>query len=297
MPNGETPAPLDGNGEHCHSWAEIFSDTAATIRLAIFVILLAVVIVVIVVVVENLTRSQVDKLTGRLTVEQGSSGLSISYTTNDTESVILSVPASELWFDSNLALAPGETVVVRAAGRVHLSIVRLVDSARCTSSQSYRWVGPEGYDEPTSLAGDEKRHALLLDPDSKFGVLLAFLQSGTDPTPDRDHPRVPHDRIIRVGPERVFTNTSKENAHLWLAVNDQVLSNTPEARKAFVLTQNELDRRYNHTDDCGNKFARRTVKIQEGLFDKLVAAHYWAVWYDDNIGTYQVAVQRRKPKK
>lgn len=220
---------------------------------------------------------------GRVAVEFHGGSTVFSVNQEPTKAFFL-LSASQLWADTGLEIQPGSEVRITATGKINLAVHRLVDAALNKTAGAEDWTTADG----VKLRGllDQQRKPLLILPEANFGCLLAYVgPQGEDvPGPINARPS----GIYAVGTSGLvrYNDERGRPGHLFLTINDGVLSNTPQAHNAFVGTQAALNERYPPVD------GKPTVILekQEQWWKSIVQRQRWEQWFDDNIGEILVHV-------
>lgn len=207
-------------------------------------------------------------------VEFTSSGGIIFHSRNNIKSATIMVPASQGWMDTKFVLKPNETIKFNASGRVHLAISHLIDFSRKEEKPDIGWVGPNGsaYQPDAENDEEELRRMLLVDPDAPIGKLLALLRKPDEPSPGIENARP--GEIFKVGEDGTVTNDSKEDATLWLTVNDMYLNDTKDAQEAYI----------------GSVKDEKKQKERLEAWQRIKKQKYWNLWFEDNIGQFLVKI-------
>jgi hypothetical protein len=187
----------------------------------------------------------------------------------------LLVSASDIWIDTGLDLLPNGEINITATGKATLAIHRLVESAQEDTIPNHGWVGPEG-GIPDSKTRSFRR-SLLVEPNAEEGSLLAWFSKNGDVKPSKINPRPSEGgRLIQfVGNNSTLKNENNYPVRLWLTLNDAVLDSEKTSETAYKENKN------------GKKINSK--------WDYIKAHNYWNVWYDDNVGFYQIQVQYNYP--
>lgn len=212
----------------------------------------------------------------------------IFFSENSQKTGSFLLPASSGWINTGFILKSGETIDIRASGRIHLGLEQLVAAAETDTKPKYAWSAPDGnpFDsnsENKSLQNHSKNSNLknfLVDPNAKIGMLLGFLakkELTEIEEPGENNPRPKG--IIRIGNARDgIKNDDTEDRELWLTINDIYLSE--EAKEAYI-----------------NKYTVDNKKEREEQWDKIKKQKYWRLWFDDNIGEYLINITFQNQQK
>ncbi|MEP0874000.1 hypothetical protein NDA01_30305 [Trichocoleus desertorum AS-A10] len=182
--------------------------------------------------------------------------------------------ASDLWAPTGLKLNPRQSVQITASGRANLGIHRLVEAAQKDTYPTIGWTGPTGNLSSPSEVKNTYRQDLKIEPQAADGTLLAYLHQGGEPEPSRENPL--RDKAIVVGASGKITNDKPVPVTIWLVINDAVLENSEQSRLAFVNPEN-----------TANSDTRKSAE-DEKRWKYIQQRQYWNLWFDDNVGFYQV---------
>jgi len=207
----------------------------------------------------------------------------------DKASLLLS--ATDLWTNTGIILQPNESVFVSASGRVNLAIHRLSESGFLDVRPRHLWIGPDGQKGAFQEVKLSYQKLLKICPEADAGTLLAYLHRDGDPKPGKDNPRP--DNIIVLGSKCRIVNKTDTECTLWLVVNDAVLEDDDRSRNAYLQIEDDSDPKiyyppsgfegaYNANDP------RSWAPIHR--WEYIVKHQYWQIWYDDNIGFFQVQI-------
>jgi hypothetical protein len=258
----------DGKPAESHSWVEIFKGNWILARFLFGV--------VFVVVVSGLTLYKaISALRPTIGVNSQQGTITLSGFGQPDKAVLL-LPASQLWVDTGIDVSAKQRVRVSCGGAVHLAVHRLVESAKNpTEPLHHVWGGPDGNpseDRPI----DVSRQKMLVEPNAKIGVVMAFIKAPSDAAPGPSNPK-PHGIQI-VGRENYVQGTGR----LYLTVNDLIFEDTRENREAFIGSQDIVDASYGK----GLRSLDDLSKEWEGLKKN----QRRLAFYDDNIGDFLVQV-------
>ena len=214
----------------------------------------------------------------------------------DKASLLLA--ASELWMNTGLVIEPKQTVLITASGRASLAIHLLVDAARFDFRPRHSWVGPEG--AGNNSAPDVRptyRNQLRIKPTAQDGVLLAYLQKKGDAIPSIDNPRP--EPIFVVGASNEFRNDTDDPRILFLVINDAILNNSDESAKAYFEVDDLNDAKLKKRDGRFKNFDPQNPESWTPLerWDYVRGQRYWNLWFDDNMGYYQIQIDFKPPVK
>jgi len=200
----------------------------------------------------------------------GEGGFVIKAGNSETMSFLLS--ASSPWANTGYQIVAGDSLTIRASGRVCMAVHRLIEHAQKDTRPEHAWVGPSGMtDEMRVLRKmrDTCRQRYLIEPDLPYGALLGGISTdGTVQEPDT---------VFLV--KDSFDGIAPGSGYLWFAVNDVIL-NPRNVRAAY--------------DTCGTLDPQDTLARTA---NDIQSERYWDIWYDDNIGSYLVRVQTSRKRE
>lgn len=207
----------------------------------------------------------------------------------DKASLLLS--ATDLWTNTGIILQPKESAIVSASGRVNLAIHRLAESGFLDVRPPYLWVGPDGQKSGFQEVKLSYQKHLKISPEADAGTLLACLHRDGDPKPGKDNPRPK--KIIVVGSRCRIVNKTDAAGTLWLVVNDAVLENDERSRRAYLGIEDDSDPKiYYPPPGFQGAYSANDPRSwsPKQRWQYIVKHQYWQLWYDDNIGFYQVQI-------
>lgn len=207
----------------------------------------------------------------------------------DKASLLLS--ATDLWTNTGITLQPKESAIVSASGRVNLALHSLAEAGFLDVRPRHLWVDPDGQKGDLHEVKLSYQKRLKISPKADAGTLLACLHREGDPKPGKNNPRPGN--IVVVGSKCSILNKTDTECTLWLVVNDAVLEDDDRSRHAYLEIEDDSDPKiyypppgfegaYNANDP------RSWAPIQKWQY--IVKNQYWQLWYDDNIGFYQVQI-------
>jgi hypothetical protein len=208
---------------------------------------------------------------------------------------------------------------------------RLVDSAITDRRPAQQWLGPDGGpllqdtgDEPPKK--DTQRENLLLFPRQstlefqRYGLLVGVLVpvGTTELLPSKDNPKPAG--VMEIGSKNTIRNTTDKVCEIWMAINDAVIVSDPaakldEGKKIYVETMRaELVkeesvkiaamrdglRKHGLIKDVPSDVDIKAEQAQieasakeaaEKRWEYIERNGYWNLWYDDNIGGYEVTCE------
>ena len=231
--------------------------------ITLFLGLIAVLVVSAIVIYHHITKSS--DVTITFTNKGG-----VVFQTLDTRMGSFLLPASAGWVNTGFTINPGERVRIQSFGRVHLSMGRLLRDSK-NNRVARGWSSPDGF----PYTEDILRKSLLVAPDANKGMLLGYLGAadyGDEIKPSKDNPRP--GKILKLGGDKTFRNTTKETQELWLTVNDYYLNK--EAEKAYFSGEDARQQLKDGTDRAS--------------WEYIVKNEYWELWFDDNLGEYLINI-------
>lgn len=205
--------------------------------------------------------------------------------------------ASDLWANTGLVLKPGQGVSVTASGRANLAVHRLIDAAVQDVRPRQGWMGPGGGGASAPEVKDTYRRDLKIAPKSQDGVLLACLHKQGEDLPGKDNPKPSN--LIVVGDSGVVVNSFSEPRTIWFVINDAVLDDSDVSRRAYLEIEKDNDQKVDARPDG---FREHDPKNPQSWSPKerwknIVELQYWNLWYDDNMGFYQIQFDFHVPTK
>lgn len=218
----------------------------------------------------------------KLSISFNKEGSTLIFINDEPSKALVLVSASTLWLDTGIKIRPGQKLSIGASGLVNLAIHRLVDAAKEDVRPRHGWVGPDGDQQGNEKPVEHRRMQLRIEPRVGFGSLLAFVRAEGEPNPGKENPKPAGVQAVgRNGKVSYEDNRGREGT-LFLTVNEAVIQDTDEAKKAYVTTQGDLDETYGK--------GILTVAKLESQWRQIVRNNYWEVWFDDNVGHFLVQV-------
>lgn len=199
----------------------------------------------------------------------------------------LLVPANEFWVDSEIILKPSDTIVIRASGRITISMHHMVKAAIEDTKPITPWISPEGLEFGSTRGLYGLRQRLLVDNKSNIGALLMYAGPANNII---TWERNPHPKPIQcVGKYLEYTNESDSPQKLYFVVNDTILTSDEISKQAYAgKNQNEVNTTYGYKEDKISP-----MHIHADLLKKwnvIESSNYFTIWYDDNCGQFLVEV-------
>jgi hypothetical protein len=221
---------------------------------------------------------------GRVAVEFHGGSTVFSVNQEPTKAFFL-LSASQLWADTGLEIQPDNEIRITATGKINLAVHRLVEAALNKTAGAEDWTTADGV-KPHGLLLEQQRKPLMVLPEANFGCLLAYVGPNGEDAPGPANPRPSGIQVVGTSGLIHYTDKRGRPGHLFLTINDGVLSNTPQAHQAFVGTQAALDEKY---PPVGGR-STATVEEQEQWWRLILQRQRWEEWFDDNIGELLIHV-------
>ncbi len=201
----------------------------------------------------------------------------------EIQAATMFLPANQLWMPTDIEIKPGQMVKISSRGRAHLALHHLVDAAIRDDPVEYEWTGPSGKQTKKPLPGDKIRNERLICQNGPYGELLGFISYSDQEIPSPVNPRP--GKIYRLSNFGYIRNDIEKTGKLWLTLNDLVLDGSDRSRDLFLLNEKEIKKRYDKflTVDKPPLMADR-----KRTWNKILKEGRWNMWFDDNIGSYQV---------
>ena len=218
-------------------------------------------------------------------------GTTLVKVNNKPDKASLLLSATDLWTNTGIILQPNESGIVSASGRVNLAIHRLAESGFLDVRPRHLWVGPDGQKGAFQEVKLSYRKQLKISPEADAGTLLAYLHRDGDPKPGKNNPRP--DNIIVVGSKCRILNKTDTERTLWLVVNDAVLENDDRSRHAYLQIEDDSDPKiYYSASEFKGVYNVKDPRswAPKNKWEYIVKNQYWEIWYDDNIGFFQVQI-------
>lgn len=241
----------------------------------------------------------------------GSNGAVVFHSSYDDgfRKVVFLVPASQCWINTELPIEPGETIKFTTSGKIHLALNLIKQEELAV----IKWSKPDGspFTKPTSELGNRRNFLIIQhrnddSPDPLVGNLVGFLQADgidlPDPGPSNPSPEgmIAKNKVFHIGHEHTVTNETGHKAYLWLSVNDIVLDSSTAARQAYLGDSTEFVRKallgqplpLSVKDSCQR--AKATWRQHVETWNTIHAAKQWDLYFNDNIGTYLVFIEKKR---
>ncbi len=239
---------------------------------------------------------------------------------------------AELWANSGIQVEEGDVLTIRASGRTHTAVHHLVDNARRNSLLADPWSDTEGFEHKESQR-DQLRSKWRIIPHKPQDALIMWVappEAALEETPDKSQLYLigkerTNFRVAQSGELRfavndiVLTPSNIYNMvvdHLkTIAKSDskykdelKTLSSKPE----YLITQDTVKTLFKH-------LAGNTPNLKKLYWDNRTAGYafgtypgsskneidsnemsyyndigYRNAWYDDNIGSFLIVIERKK---
>lgn len=214
----------------------------------------------------------------------------------DTELIYWLFNTADLWANSGIRVEAGDRLTFRASGRSNTAIHHLVDSANANLQPRYDWVDTEGRGAtdattrdariaPFRIFPNQSKDALVMQvvpekyesiasisPEAKRNQFLT--PWGLDMLSTEQREQQPENYYF-IGEERGEV-LIYEDGVLHFAINEMVLT-----RPVIAHLKNFL----------GDSLFGKTDTIPE--LDYYCAEDYYNAWFDDNIGSFLVVIERK----
>ena len=227
-------------------------------------------------------------------------GAVIFHSGNGENKCVLLLPSNQPWTEvpPQCNLDIDGTMKITVTGSINLGIHRLVEAAETGEFRESGWIDADGLDHQTKRSDGpvnqqcayKDRRMMNLDPNQNVGSVIGYFQRQGDLAPNM----FPADRpqgILKIGKEQSLKGKKDQNGTLWLGINDQIITNDPERKKAYSNTEC-LDPEYMLMKKDGTKF-KPTVKDMEDRYDAYVKAGNTYAFFNDNVGEFLVQIETR----
>lgn len=242
---------------------------------------------------------------------------------------------AELWADSGIQVNAGDILTIRASGKSNTAIHHLYHAAFENTGKIDDWVGSEGEPDDKSDEANSLRRRYRIFPNMNPGALLMQVSDKDTPYDTPLEPGASHDNFYFIGKERqnIYINHSGtlrfavndivlNRATLATIMLDQIADAVPNdslAVKAESLkkklndptTQLEIKEEFDNLAKNGNLFkesnSRKYGSMKLGSTAKAPGdtvcelTYYYdnknckTVWYDDNIGSFLIIIEKTRP--
>jgi hypothetical protein len=193
------------------------------------------------------------------------------------------------WVKTGINVKKGDKVKITASGQVHISLKKLIYYVQNEAINELPWSGPEGIPEnKTKIVLPENRKKYRVSKNSRYGTLLAAI----DP-----------EKPIDIGSEKVFS--PETDGEILLTINDIWLSRETDDQVYAPNLNSERNYYIRKKQEVfslrGSDFLSLPKKEQEEKMKKVYEQRKkdwlkikndgnWRVWYDDNSGSFSVAI-------
>ena len=226
---------------------------------------------------------------------------------------------ADLWANSGIQVKEGDRLTIRASGRFHTAIHHLVKNAEQNAALNDKWVGTDGEGKETNrrdelranyrIFANKPQDALLLQvvPNDKEDYLTNKSDTTAKFRTERDKYLVFENRkyseeIGKLGKKYVSKIKSREEDFYYigkertdlLIYNDGVLH---FAVNDIVLTDDVIDRMIDfEKTNRGLEFSKHPTDTTKTEMDFYKEEHYYNAWYDDNVGSFLIVIERKQSK-
>jgi hypothetical protein len=233
-------------------------------------------------------------------IEIKSDGGSISFVKDGAKGTIFLLSPtggeSSPWVETGVKVNKGDKIKITASGRVHISLKKLIYSAQNEELNELHWSGPQGLskEEAKSLPEIREKYKVQKNSESEYfgyGTLLAAIRDSRG-------------RIIiePIRKEKEFK--SEIDGDILLTINDIWLSEEmksayvpdPKRYKDYYIKKiQEKDSLSNFNFSTLSEKAKEIkikeeYKRRENNWNRITHDENWRVWYDDNTGSFSVAI-------
>ena len=217
------------------------------------------------------------------------------------------VPANKLWTNSNIEIAPGDTVKIISSGSANLAEQLSLDISNDPAAYNLRsfnfLVDPLG--KPLNgrttdpREADELRAPLKIRRDAPLGMLLATI-SPTERT-IRENPRA-GEVVTLEEAQQGFEHRGPARGMLFLTVNDLLGSANPADREVWMLRRNRAQASATEAEQLENvrraylKESASDAEVQTQMqkmlrrWNAIVSNRYFEAFIEDNSGYFMVSV-------
>lgn len=231
---------------------------------------------------------------------------------------------AELWANSGIRVEKGDILTIRSSGKFNTAIHHMVNAANDNYKFTSGWIGPDGH-QKESVRDSYRAKYRLRKNETADALIMQVVPIGKDVFKDTLYTSNKNnvDNIYFIGKERIDLHIS-ETGILHFAVNDIVL--TEKVINAMMHENDSLIRaalgsEVTHIDSlwgeknkeffafgktpggkCNNIENEMTYYLNDA-----VAKHkdvnatpsdnintYYNAWYDDNLGSFLIVVERKK---
>lgn len=189
--------------------------------------------------------------------------------------------ASQRWTNSGIKIPPNSTVHVSASGQIHLAAHHIIDNANKDKRPPFPYIGPKGRDWENIRPKEERRKKGLIDPQNNIGSLLVALVKPDGTEPDvRDNPRPKE--LRHIGDKAIIKNDFNQEVELWFIVND------------VALFSNDLEKSKDMYMGPSRDLTEKEEKDLQERWNYIKQEGYWDLWWDDNIGHFNIQIDQVK---
>ena len=210
------------------------------------------------------------------------------------------------WVKTGIKIKKGDDVEIAASGRVNTAMRTIVAQATRPGFDNPTWVGPNGLsgsNKPRQSVDSDFYDDKKLKPDDDthygFGMLLTAVKTPTeDVKPESIYPFPQEENVP-------LEFTAEKDGELVLTVNDIWLGSkkkhvyAPEFKGQRNIEHYEQlaaaeatfkDDPTSWSPDKKRRKAKEQYRKRDESWKSVEANKNWNVWYDDNIGSFSVAV-------
>jgi len=227
---------------------------------------------------------------------------------------------ADLWANSGIKVEAGDILTIRASGKSHTAIHHLVEDVETNIILRDKWVGTDGEEKTDSR--DILRGNFRIFPNmAQDALLMQVVPEGIERNskefinnylvPDNNNN---DENFYFIGKERVDLRINNSGI-LYFAVNDIVL--TIENIKKMINDNDSLircDLKLSSKDSIPEKgwikwnkehfkfgpHPDDSTKTAREKFNEMTyydSVKYYNAWYDDNVGSFLIVVERKKNTK
>ncbi|MDR3046371.1 MAG: hypothetical protein LBU51_02000 [Bacteroidales bacterium] len=214
----------------------------------------------------------------------------------------------DLWANSGIKVKKGDILTIRASGRSHTAIHHLVDDAENNKELDDKWVSTDGEGKMDSPRDKIRAQYRIFKNKPQDALLMQVVPDGInikDTTTD-DSYRIfeyvsnnlqPRDNYYYIGKEREDLLIHR-NGILHFAVNDIVLTDSViEIMQRFAKDNSgKSEKKYGGLEFGPYPDSLRTNTSIKNEMTYYKEKHYYNAWFDDNVGSFLIVIERKKSK-
>lgn len=226
---------------------------------------------------------------------------------------------AQLWANSGVRVKNGDVITIRASGKSHTAMHHLYDDVNGNTALRDEWTGSEGADRKDRVDRERSKYriwagmpadALIMQvipddvnmSDTSDPLMKYFLRRDKyrDIISHEDIKNIARDKdsivndlsnIYYIGKERVDLRINQDG-YLFFAVNDIVLNDNTISAMKNDKNKTDLNLKESNEKILGKDGKTTNVKMPElDYYDK---HNYYNAWYDDNIGSFLITIERKK---